>query len=238
MTTTETKRVLKEKIQTLVRNLKNTKKIHLWNLSDWDKLSLSKDEMEVFLKDKEIYDFIAKKTGSHYTYKSIVWKNISRFPTLSTHILEADVNHHLFSYKPLIISMGLYHSSCKITDFKEHDVYAKIEWIKIAPILEIKKYLKDSDSKVRLEAFRRTGFMEVADLMIADKSAKIRTEITRVLPFGDPRFDKLKNDRSKWVFYEVIRKIDRNQLPLLVGNKNINSKFIKEVLNRRLMEQQ
>lgn len=236
MTTAEPKKALKEKIQTFLRELKRKKKIHLWSLSDWDSLILSKDEVEIFLAEKEIYEFVNKKTGSYYTYKSIVWKNIPRFPALANYVLDADNNHHLFSYKPMIISMGLYHASCKIPEFKEYDTQAKIEWIKIAPILDVKKYTKDSDPKVRLEVFRRVGFMEVADLMVADKSAKIRSEITRVLPFGDPRFDKLKNDRSKWVFYEVIRKIDKNQLPLLVGNKNINSRFIKEVLNRRLME--
>lgn len=203
-----------------------------WSL--WNNFIISKEEGEVYLLDKRFQKFMNIKCGSAYTYRALLIHTISLHPSLSIHILSSDKKSHLYAYKTQVISNGIYDFELKPTMFDEGDVSAKIEYLKICPIEKVDTFLKDPSDKVRIEAYNRKGLLSCVEEMTKDKSAKVRAAICQALPHNHPALNNLINDRSKWVFYSVIKKIDKEKLPMVLGSRHLKESFINLILQKRM----
>jgi hypothetical protein len=236
MKTEEKSKNLKEKISRFIKNGTKTGSRYPVGIgwSFWNDLPLTKEEGEVLMLDKSFSKFINSKGGSYFAYRALVFSTINLHPSLSIHILTADQKNPLYPYKSNIISSGLYDYNIDPDIFKDHDSSAKAEYLKICPINEVDRFLKDPSDKVRIEAYNRLGLLACAEQMAKDKSAKVRASICQALPHNHSALSLMMNDRSKWVFYSVIRKIDKSKIPLMLGSRHLKEGFIQSVLKKRM----
>lgn len=203
-----------------------------WSL--WQNFNMSKVEASVFLSDGSFYSFISKKSGSHYAYRSIVLGLITDYPSLSEIIFASKKGSPLFGFKATLILNGMHEGELTKELFGPDDADAKVQFIKVCSIEDAKTFLKDPFDKVRVEAYYRIGLLACAEEMAKDKSSKIRAIICQHLPHGHPALNQMKNDRSKWVFSLTLQKIDKRQIPLMLGSKHLKESFTKSILNKRM----
>lgn len=139
--------------------------------------------------------------------------------------------------KAIIVRYGYYNSDVKIQDlYESFDKKAKIELILISDHSVAKKAISDKDPDVRLVAFQKLGFLQILSKMLEDPVAGIRKRATEIIPSGDERLESLVLEKSKYVFEDIVRKIDRKNLPLLLANRNIEDSLIKYFFNKRMNE--
>lgn len=227
---------LKNKIESFIRS--NTPKGSKspvgigWSL--WQRFNMSKEEGKVFLSNESFYSFVSKKSGTHYAYRAIVLNLITDYPSLSGIVFASNKGSPLFGFKATAILNGMYEGELTKELFGPDDADAKAQFIKTCNIDEAKTFLKDPFDKVRIEAYYRMGLLTCAEEMAKDKSSKIRAIICQNLPHSHPALNQMKNDRSKWVFSLVLQKIDKRQIPLMLGSKHLKESFIKSILNKRM----
>jgi hypothetical protein len=202
--------------------------------SVWNTFVISKEEGELYLKDKSFLKFMATKCGTPYAYSALLIHIISIHPSLSIHILNSDKKSHLYHYKAKVILNGLYDYEINPSMFNDSDVAAKTEYLRVCPIDEVKLFLKDQSDKVRIEAYNRMGLLSCAEEMTKDKSARVRAAICHVLPCNHPALNNLINDRSKWVFASVLKKIDKSKIPMMLGSRHLKESFVNLALNKRM----
>ncbi len=100
---------------------------------------------------------------------------------------------------------------------------------------EAKYFLASESDSVRLAAYNKIGAIKCTDAMLADKSAKVRLRAIEVMDSNDERISGLINDNSKKVFGEVLKKIEDEKLPLLIGNKHLKDKYFKRYFEERFV---
>jgi len=101
---------------------------------------------------------------------------------------------------------------------------------------EAKYFLTSESDFVRLAAYNKIGPIKCIDAMLADPSAKVRLRAVQVMDPDDERISGLINDSSKKVFGEVLKKIENEKLPLLIGNKHLKDKYFKRYFEERFLE--
>lgn len=204
-----------------------------WSL--WDSLFLSEDEGRDLLEDPQFFSFLKKKCGGiSYAYKAVVLNCIYAHPALSDIIISSKKGSRLAEYKSTVIQHGIYKGKLSDLNLKDYDVSATMEYIKICDIESAKLFLKNPNDKIRLEAYYRVGILSCAEEMARDKSAKIRAIICQYLPYEDPLLNIMKNDRSKWVFSSVLKKIEKGQIPMMLGSVHLKQGFVSSVLKKRM----
>lgn len=208
-----------------------------WSL--WARFIMTKEESEIFISDPLIEAFFTSIAGTWQSYHSMVIDSITLYPELSNIILCAGQDSHLASYnlKSHIIEMGLYKAPLPSADLL-FEPEAILSLIRASPINEAKKFLSNNNERIRLEAYNRIGFLDCAEQMVRDSSAKIRALICQHLPCGDPRFKPMMDDRSKLVFSAVLRKIDKGEIPMMLGSKHLKDSTISDILNKRMTSDQ
>jgi hypothetical protein len=227
---------LKTKIESFIRS--NTPKGSKhpvgigWSL--WQNFNMSKEEGITFLSNSSLSTFILKKSGSQYAYRSIVLELINSHPSLSDFIFASKKQSPLFGFKATAILNGMYEGKLSKELFGPDDCDAKVQFIKVCSIEDAKTFLKDPFDKVRVEAYHRVGLLSCAEEMAKDKSSKVRAIICQHLPHGHPTLNLMMNDRSKWVYSLVLQKIDKKQIPMMLGSRHLKESFIKSVLNKRM----
>ncbi len=203
-----------------------------WSL--WNSFHLTKEESTAYILDDSIPAWVHKKCGTPYAYRSILNNALEAHPDLSELILDSN-SKTLLDVKPIIISQGLYNESISLEKIVKSEPSVKCEYLKICRIEDVSLFFTDKNERVRIEAYKRYGILSSVDKMIKDKSAKVRLTACQSLPSGHPAFNLLINDRSKWVFCFVVKKINKNKLPLLLGNNLIKDPFIKDLFKKRMM---
>jgi hypothetical protein len=155
-------------------------------------------------------------------------------PSISNEILKINLKE-LDEVKSFIIRFGLYDNSIKVNDIYDLlDKRAKLDLIFISDSIIAKKAITDKEPDIRMAAFQRLGFITMLSKMLEDPSARIRKKAVELIPMGDQRLDSLTLEKSKFVFQDIVRKIDKKNLPMLLANRNIDDAEIKNVFNRRM----
>ena len=202
-----------------------------WTL--WEKFNLSLEETEIFLRDKSIYNYFIAKCGTWQSYNTLAIKSVTLYPELSEIVLTSDIDSHLYKLKTHIINMGLYIAPLPSADLIL-DPEAIIASIRIMGAEDAKRFLSNTNDRIRLEAYNKVGYLACAEQMAKDKSSKIRAIICQHLPCGDSSFELMMNDRSEWVFGSVLQKIDIKHIPMMLGSKHLAKDRVREILNRRI----
>lgn len=227
---------LKQKIESFIKRLTPSGAKYPVGIgwSIWNSFSISKDEAQILFEEKTFPGFFLKKTGTHFSYRAMVLHALSIHPELGNIVLSFDKKSPIFPYKTNIISSGLYEGKIDPDVFKDFDSPSKVEYLKICPSDGVERFLKDPSDKVRIAAYNRMGMLSCAEEMSKDKSAKVRIAICEALPHGHLALNNMIHDRSKWVFYSVLKKVDKSKIPLMLGSRHLKDGFIKSVLTKRM----
>jgi hypothetical protein len=96
--------------------------------------------------------------------------------------------------------------------------------------------IKSPIADVRLSAYKKMGMIENLGLMIKDSMSLVRLAAVRILPKGDPRLRSFIDEKARNVFYHFVTKVSSDLLPMIVGNKNLTERYIREAFDRRMNE--
>ena len=198
--------------------------------------SLSREELLLAIEESWIFTKIVKSWYFTYPYISLISFNLEKNIDLSDFILKKDSSYtHLFDLKTHIIKTGLYNYNLKISEFYESlNKQAKIELIKISRDDVAKKAILEKDQDIRLAGYLKLGVSNYLDQMLKDKAAQVRKTAMESVPYFDPKINLLINERSKYVFVQVINKIEKKNLPLLLANSNMKEGYVRNMFNSRI----
>lgn len=198
-----------------------------------------------FLNEREFYvlcfdnDFDKRICNSvrYYNWygKSIVKDYISHtYLNFADDILE---NPKKATSKALfaVIELGIISSISQIDKLVESsDPDVRLYASKICSFKALDTLSKDSVKKVRKAAFERLGPVSHLDLMLKDKYADIRMMGVEFAPLNYPALSDMKNEISGKVFRLLLTKIRKDDLPMLLANRNLKDKYISSIFQSRI----
>jgi len=82
--------------------------------------------------------------------------------------------------------------------------------------------------------YKKKGLFNCIDEMITSKNCNIRYLAATAMPYGDPRFKSLIQDRSKKVFLVALEKCSTEHLTFMLTSKKISGNSAKLIVQRRL----
>ena len=140
------------------------------------------------------------------------------------------------SIRMKIISEG-YYSDINLIDYvaKRSDGDLLSYCAQICSIRTLKK-IKDPKNKSLMKIYyNRLGPVDCLDDMIDDKYADNRAEGYKYAPFGYPKLNEKLGEIARGPSYYLIKKISKEYLPLLLGNRNISKgSWINRALQERM----
>lgn len=221
-------KTLKTKIDDFFKNKKLNSKL--------DSLSLSREELIYGIDDPWLFNFIVSKVYFAWGYVNLVCSNLEQNLDVSEYILKKDLSlSYLYDVKHHIVKTGLYESSLDIKKIYPYlNKQAKLEVLSLFNAEIAKQAVLDKDQDIRLAAYIKLGVGENLTSMLKDRAAQIRKQALEVVPYNDPRINEMIGERSKYAFLYVIKKIDKNNLPLLLSNSNIKEAFLRQEFDSRL----
>lgn len=208
-------------LSSVIRSYDNEKEILRWLMSD----SLSNKLIEEKSMNRGWYANSVKN--------SLEEDLILRVLDKSDDILKKSESN---SIRMKIISEG-YYSDIKLIDYvaKKADGELLTYCAQICSIRTLKK-IKDPGNKSLMKIYyNRLGPVECLDDMIDDKYADNRTEGYRYAPFAYPKLNEKLGEIARGPSYYLIKKISKEYLPLLLGNRNIGKgSWIGRALQERM----
>lgn len=93
---------------------------------------------------------------------------------------------------------------------------------------------KDVSKKVRRVVYSRLGPVGHIDDMLTDKSADIRQLGVSLAPIGYPGLSKMTNEIARGVFAGLVEKIRREDLPMLLSNRNLKDNWVSKKFETRM----
>ena len=82
--------------------------------------------------------------------------------------------------------------------------------------------------------YKGRGLFNCIDEMIASKNCNIRYLAATAMPYNDPRFKLLIQDRSKRVFLIALEKCSMEHLTFMLTSKKISGNSAKLIIQKRL----
>ena len=92
----------------------------------------------------------------------------------------------------------------------------------------------DASKKVRKIVYSRLGPVGHIDDMLSDRSADIRASGVVLAPFGYKGLSSMVTEIARSVFAELILKIAREDLPLLLTNRNLKDNWVLKKFEQRM----
>jgi len=98
------------------------------------------------------------------------------------------------------------------------------------------KMIRDRDNKSLMKIYySRLGPVECLDDMIDDKYADNRTEGYKYAPFGYEKLNEKLSEIARGPSYYLVKKISKEYLPMLLGNRNIKKgTWVSRALQERM----
>lgn len=112
----------------------------------------------------------------------------------------------------------------------EHRIMA----IKACDELTLEKLSNDKSVKVRREAFAKIG-PKALDRMLVDPKCEVRELGVMMAPINYPKLSEMTDDLSIRVVKHLAKKIDVDELPFILGNRNFSKNVeIRQTIEKRL----
>lgn len=143
-------------------------------------------------------------------------------------------------FRARLFNRGLYSSLSTIDavalSAECHDLMAEAARLCSITTLRKLKKRKELPKDVALIVFDRLGPAECLDDMINDKYANNRRRAYRVAPFGyKPLEERVFKEIAQGPTYELIMKLRKEVLPMLLGNRNLKkNKWLSNAIEQRL----
>jgi hypothetical protein len=143
-------------------------------------------------------------------------------------------------FRARLFNRGLYSSLSTIdaVALSAECHYLMAEAARLCSITTLRKLKKRKElpKDVALIVFDRLGPAECLDDMINDKYANNRQRAYRVAPFGyKPLEERVFKEIAQGPTYELIMKLRKEVLPMLLGNRNLKkNKWLSNAIEQRL----
>lgn len=205
------------------------------NISDLGNFNLSEASLIELLTNKNIYkDFLDRvgKIGNPWYISTILNKQVSRIKNVTVDIIERSLNDDIVIY---FLKAGHFPDISYINNIArlrrgEAQVYAAY----YCDIDTLKDIRKSKNSKVRAVAYQRLGPIGYLDEMLSDKKKDIRIMGLDFAPVNYPYLSKMVEELSKEAFRTLITKVNIDDVPLFLGNRNMKNSYIKSIVQNRM----
>ncbi len=92
----------------------------------------------------------------------------------------------------------------------------------------------DRSKKVRKVVYSRLGPVGHLDDMLSDRCAQIRSLGVSLAPFGYKKLSSMTNEIARDVFNLLIDKISKEDLPMLLANRNLKDRWVAKRFESRM----
>lgn len=202
-----------------------------WNLKkDIKHINLTEEEFRFICLDKKAYTIFQIAVNLEYQ-KYIFLYYISKYPAC---IDEVFSKSKIDEFKIYLIDAG-YIKNIKYFNIlaKSKSVQARLYSVKYCDFSTLTLLSKDKNEKVRIKAFERLGPVESLDKMLTDVAWEIRLMGVKAAPYEYPALATMIDEKSKPVFIELVKKVEVGVLPMMLGNRNMKQKDIREIVYDR-----
>ena len=203
-----------------------------WNFEkEVHKIDLDLDEFRSIYSNKKAHTIFNVTVYQEYQ-KYIFLYYINKYPKCANEVFEISP---FDEFKIYLIESG-YVKDLNIFNqlAKSKSLKARLFSVKYCDFKTLNKLAKDKDKRVRLKVYDRLGPVESLDRMLNDKAWEVRLKGVRSAPFGYSKLSDMINELSKQVFLELVKKIEIDSIPMLLGNRNIKHKEVRVILQERL----
>lgn len=194
-------------------------------------MNFTKDEFRAIYLQDEVYQAYLDKVSSiiaDFVFK--FWLNV--YPECAKEILEKSKFDDLKVWvleTGYITDLDVYD---KLTESKDLSVmFFALKRCSIDKIRELKTH---PNHRVRRFVFQRLGPKECLDDMLDDKNRDIRAMGVKYAPYNYKKLSDMAMEKSKLVFVELVKKIDDDLLPILLGSKHIKDPKVEALLLKRM----
>lgn len=215
--------------------LDKTKNTSWRNMAELGDFKLSNESLITLITDKEIYNTFVKRVstvGNMWYVSSILRKQVSKLKNVTVDIIERSLNDDIIIH---ILRAGHFPNVSYINDIAisrrgDAQVYAA----HYCGLDTLKKIRKSKNSKVRVIAYQRLGPVEFLDEMLSDKKKDVRIMGLEFAPMNYPYLSKMVGELSVEAFRILIHKVNINDIPLFLGNRNMKNSYIKSIVEDRM----
>jgi len=205
------------------------------NLGELSSFSLSDESLIELLTNKSIYEDFSEIvcTIGHVGYLSIILRNqVARLKNITVDIIETSLNDEMVIY---FLKAGHFPDISYINKIAQsRKGYAQVYAAHYCDIDTLEKIRKSKNSKVREIAYQRLGPVGYLDEMLADKKKDIRIMGLEFAPINYPYLSKMVGELSRDAFRGLITKVNINDIPLFLGNRNMKCTYIKSIVQNRM----
>jgi hypothetical protein len=208
------------------------------DLSELNSFNLSDESIIELLTNKSVYEDFSKKVsingdaGNVWYVSTILRNQVARLKNITVDIIENSLNDDIVIY---FLKAGHFPDISyvnKIAQSRKGD--AQVYAAHYCDIDTLEKIRKSKNSKVRAIAYQRLGPVGYLDEMLADKKKDIRIMGLDFAPINYPYLSKMVGEISREAFMVLIRKVNINDIPLFLGNRNMKDSYIKSIVQNRM----
>lgn len=223
---------LNKDLKEFLNKVANASWRNIGELADFD---LSEESLIRLVTDKEVYNKLSKSLthiGNVWYINTILTKQVSRLKNVSTDIIENSLNDDIVI---TFLKAGHFPDISYINKIaKSRTGDAQVYAAYYCDIDTLKEIRKSRNSKVRATAYQRLGPVGYLDEMLSDKKKDIRIMGLDFAPVNYPFLSTMVGELSMDAFRILINKVNINDIPLFLGNRNMKNSYIKSIVQDRL----
>ena len=205
------------------------------NMNELSSFSLSDESLIKLLTDKEVYRTFVKRVsaiGNKWYVATILGAQISRLKNVPVDILEKSLNDDIVIR---LLRAGHFPDVSYINNVaKSRTGEAQVYAAHYCDIDTLKEIRKSKNSKVRAVAYQRLGPVNYLDEMLSDRKKEVRIMGLEFAPVNYPFLSKMVGELSLEAFRVLINKVNINDIPLFLGNRNMKHRYVKSVVENRM----
>ena len=205
------------------------------NVNELSSFNLSDESVIKLITDKEVYKTFAKRisvVGNTWYVSTILGAQIFRLKNVPVDILEKSLNDDIVIR---ILRAGHFPDVSYINNVaKSRTGEAQVYAAHYCDIETLKEIRRSKNSKVRAVAYQRLGPVNYLDEMLSDRKKEVRIMGLEFAPINYPFLSKMVGELSLDAFRVLISKVNINDIPLFLGNRNMKHRFVKSVVEQRM----
>jgi hypothetical protein len=235
----------KNTVITFNKSVIDSTKVKINNVNDYSAYRTFGGSMEAFIRRENFSreefraSFLNKHVSVSLESSGMSWVSRGMLSVFMEEYPECAEEVIMYSMSPAarcyLLSRG-YYADLAIIDNLSADSSVEVRvWVAHHSSFDtLKKMRLDGSSKVRRVVYGRLGPVEALDDMLLDKDAAIRERGVCYAPMNYKGFSNMYNELSKKVFPWIVSKMQRDKLPMLLGNRNMKIARCKNILSKRM----
>jgi len=197
-------------------------------------INLSHAEFSAYCFSKEVRSLFAAGTGHRYSWvnQEVVSHYCMKHKDIGDKILDDPSDKDLVNGYIKSLAFNPLRDYNKLVSSNSADI--RVVAAQFCSFDQLVSLKSDASKKVRKVVYNRLGPVGHINDMLSDKSADIRALGVDLAPFGHKKLSSMVNEIARSVFAGLILKIAREDLPLLLTNRNLKDKWILNKFEQRM----